>query len=123
MKNILMLFISFAIIACGGEDDKKDSSSDSRNKKSDGLQAPSPWYDKQINEFVDNCLRHRDSKSLCMCMVDELSEFWEYEEVEVFLKTEYMEPNLSNFSEDELHLIGDLQTSFTDTESDCKERK
>ena len=70
MKNILMLlFASFAMIACGGEDDKKDRSSESTDR----------WSDSDKSKFRD--VYCKDGKDLCDCMLSEISKNYStYEE-------------------------------------------
>ena len=84
----MLLFMSFIMIACSGEEDKKDSSGDSRSKKDnssktedDRSYSSSDWSDYQIQEMVDECVREgAPSVDVCECMVFALSDVFTYSE-------------------------------------------
>ena len=79
MKNILiLLFMSLAMIACGGKDDKKDSSSKSGNNG---------WTKEQRSVFLENCWGGM-TDILCPCYFDEFSKVASYEEYMIWKNNE-----------------------------------
>ena len=77
MKNtLILLFASFAMIACSGED-KKDSSSDSDKSNKDSI----GWSSSEIEGAVEECAIEGDSTyKECSCVLDYISKELPYSE-------------------------------------------
>ena len=68
---LMLLFMSFAMIACGGEDGKDKSS---RSK------ASYLWSSSEMKEKVNECVEEGESPEKCACMVKKVSERMTYSE-------------------------------------------
>ena len=71
----MLLFMSFAMIACGREDRRGNSSGGNKDNKGSAL-----WSSSEIKEKVNECVEEGESPEKCACMVKKVSERMTYSE-------------------------------------------
>ena len=78
----MLLFISLAMIACGSEDDKKDSSSKSKNSSRN-------QWDNDVEEDFQKNYCQRATENECNCFMSEFSKDYSYKEFDLEMQQYY----------------------------------